>query len=121
MPEEQPAQSQHQGPRLSKDEPLARAQIAKALIDGMMSRVDELLAAASPAQQELTDAFWQACHGGQRRMAEHLLSLGADLNGTPSWSDDTPLDIAESVDTGRQALVTWLRDQGAEKSSKAAT
>jgi uncharacterized protein len=87
---------------------------------GMFSRVEELLVAEPPTQQQLTDAFWQACHGGQRRMAEHLLALGADLNGTPSWGDDTPLDVAESVDTGRQALVTWLRDKGARKSSKAA-
>ena len=88
---------------------------------GMIARVDELLAATSATQQELTDAFWQACHGGQRRMAEHLLALGADLNGTPSWGDDTPLDVAESMDTGRESLVTWLRDRGAKKSSKAAT
>jgi uncharacterized protein len=88
---------------------------------GMFSRVEELLAAESPAQQELTDAFWQACHGGQRRMAEHLLALGAQLNGTPSWGDDTPRDVAESVDTGRQALVAWLRNLGAENSSKGTT
>jgi ankyrin repeat protein len=88
---------------------------------GMISRADELLAATSATPQELTDAFWQACHGGDRRMAEHLLALGADLNGTPSWGDDTPLDVAESVDTGREALVTWLREQGATKSSKAGT
>jgi hypothetical protein len=85
---------------------------------GMFSRVEELLAAERSRQQELTDAFWQACHGGQRRMAEHLLVLGAHLNGTPSWGDDTPLDVAESVDTERQALVAWLRDLGAENSSK---
>jgi hypothetical protein len=41
------------------------------------------------------------------------------LNGTPSWGDDTPLDVADSQDTGRQALVNWLRDQGATNSSKA--
>ena len=80
---------------------------------GMMSRVEELLAAEPPSQQQLTDAFWQACHGGQRRMAEYLLALGAELNGTPSWGDDTPLDAAHSVGTGREALVSWLRDQGA--------
>jgi uncharacterized protein len=88
---------------------------------GMIARVEELMASAAPAQQELTDAFWQACHGGQRRMAEYLLALGADLNGTPSWGDDTPLDVAESVDTGRQALVTWLRERGAKNSTKAPT
>jgi hypothetical protein len=50
---------------------------------GMMTRAEELLAASPPARQQLTDAFWQACHGGERRMAEYLLALGADLNGTP--------------------------------------
>jgi ankyrin repeat protein len=88
---------------------------------GMMSRAEQLQTGAQPTQQELTDAFWQACHGGQRRMAEHLLSCGADLNGTPSWGDNTPLDVAESVDTGRQALVSWLRELGANKASKATT
>ena len=53
-------------------------------------------------------------------MAEYLLGLGAELNGTPSWGDDTPLDVADSLDTGRDALVSWLRGQGA-KSSKEPT
>lgn len=88
---------------------------------GMRSRADELLAASPPTKQQLTDAFWQACHGGQRRMAEYLLSLGADLNGTPSWGEHTPLEVADCLDTGRRALVDWLRSQGAKKSAKAAT
>jgi hypothetical protein len=33
-------------------------------------------------------------------MADYLLARGADLNGTPSWGEDTPFDVAESVDTG---------------------
>jgi hypothetical protein len=88
---------------------------------GMRSRVDELVAAAPPTRQQLTDAFWQACNGGQRRMAEHLLGLGADLNGTPSWGDSTPLDVADGLDTGRQALLEWLRSQGAKKSADQTT
>src|SRR5579863_6374341 len=86
---------------------------------GMRSRAEELLAASPPSKQQLTDAFWQACSGGQRRMAEHLLALGADLNGTPSWGGGTPLDAADGLDTGREALVGWLRSQGARKSAKA--
>jgi ankyrin repeat protein len=88
---------------------------------GMIARADELLASGSYAQQDLTDAFWMACNGGQRRMAEYLLAHGADLNGRPSWGgDNTPLEVAEVPgDTGREALVTWLREAGAEKSSKA--
>jgi uncharacterized protein len=85
---------------------------------GMTSRVQELLAAESPTEQQLTDAFWQACHGGHRRMAEYLLTRGADLNGTPSWGGGTPLDVAASVDTGREALISWLRDLGARESPK---
>ncbi len=88
---------------------------------GMMTRAEELLAASPPTRQQLTDAFWQACHGGQRRMAEYLHALGADLNGTPSWGDSRPLDAADGISTGRQALVNWLRDQGATKSGEAAT
>lgn len=87
---------------------------------GMITRAEELISSAAPTDQELTDAFWQACHGGQRRMAEYLLARGADLNGTPSWGDNTPLDVAESVDTGREALLTWLRERGAKKSTKPA-
>jgi ankyrin repeat protein len=85
---------------------------------GMIARAEELIAGSAPSQQELTDAFWQACHGGQRRMAEYLLALGADLNGTPSWGDDTPLDVADSIGTGREALLTWLRERGAKNSPK---
>mgnify|MGYP001313761219 CR=1 FL=1 len=85
---------------------------------GMIIRAEELIAATAPTRQELTDAFWQACHGGQRRMAEYLLALGADLNGTPSWGGDTPLDVAESVDTGREALLSWLRERGAKHATK---
>jgi ankyrin repeat protein len=85
---------------------------------GMRTRVDELLAASPPSKQELTDAFWQACHGGQRRMAEHLLALGAELNGTPSWGESTPLDAADGLDTGRKGLVEWLQSLGATKPAK---
>jgi uncharacterized protein len=84
---------------------------------GMHARAEELVASAAPTEQQLTDAFWQACHGGQRRMAEYLLDLGADLNGTPSWGDSTPLDVAESTGTGREALLTWLRERGAKNST----
>jgi uncharacterized protein len=87
----------------------------------MLTRVEELLAASPPTLDQLTDAFWQACHGGERRMAEHLLALGAELNGIPSWGGDRPLDAADGIDTGREALVNWLRGQGAAKSGEAAT
>jgi hypothetical protein len=86
---------------------------------GMRSRVEAFFSASPPpSRQDVTDAFWQACAGGQRRMAEYLLACGADLNGTPSWGQTTPLDAAESVDTGREALVGWLRERGARSSKR---
>ena len=99
----------------------ASVDLGQAAALGIKTRVEELLATDPPSPQELADAFWGACHGGQRRMAELLLSLGADINGTPSWGDGTPLDAADSQDTGREALVTWLRERGATKSSDVAT
>ena len=30
-----------------------------------------------------TEPFWQACHGGQLRMAKDFRALGANLKGTP--------------------------------------
>lgn len=85
---------------------------------GMMSRVEELMASdPSPTSDEINEAFWQACHAGQRRVAEYLLSRGADINGTPDYTSSTPLDAAGDIDTRRNTMVTWLKSKGA-KSSK---
>ena len=84
---------------------------------GDMPRVEEFLAGPPPpTSDDLVEAFWQACHGGQRRMAEYLRASGADLNATPRYSDQTPLDVAGGIATRRQALVDWLRDHGARAS-----
>jgi ankyrin repeat protein len=99
----------------------AHVDLGQAAALGLMTRVKELLETDPPTAEQLTDAFWGACHGGQRRMAELLLDLGVDVNGTPSWGGGTPLDAADSQDTGRQALVTWLREKGATKSPDIAT
>jgi ankyrin repeat protein len=81
---------------------------------GLVERVDELLGAGSPpTQEELDEAFWQACHGGQLRMAALLLARGADINAIPSYSDQAPLDVAGGPDTRRGQLVSWLRERGA--------
>ena len=85
---------------------------------GMTTRVEELLAATPPpSQQDVTDAFYQACAGRQRRTAEYLLARGADLNGIPPWGENTPLDAASGPDTHQQLLVNWLRAQGARSAS----
>jgi uncharacterized protein len=82
---------------------------------GMVERVEELLGAdPPPTQNDLDEAFYQACHGGQLRMADLLLSRGADIDATPNYNAHmTPLDIAGSTDTRRGQLVTWLLERGA--------
>jgi len=78
---------------------------------GILARVEELLAASpSPGTEEITEAFWQACHGGQRRAAELLLGRGARINGIPGYSQQTAAEVAAGPDTRRELLVTWLRD-----------
>ena len=71
--------------------------------------------ASRPAPDAVNEAFWQACHGGQRQAAEYLLACGADPNRVPEWTKETPLDIAQSQNANN--LVEWLRGQGA-KSAK---
>jgi hypothetical protein len=44
-----------------------------------------------PTAEEITEAFWSACHGGQRQVAEILLRRGADWVG---WDELTSLDAA---------------------------
>lgn len=81
---------------------------------GMRSRVEELIGSdPAPSRNDITEAFWQACSGGQRRVAEYLLVKGADINGSPDYTDQTPLDAAGGLDTRRDTLLTWLKSKGA--------
>jgi len=81
---------------------------------GDQAAVDEFRAADSPpASSEIDEAFYQACHGGQRRMAEYLLARGANINTIPEYSNETPLQAAGGTDTRRQILVDWLKERGA--------
>jgi ankyrin repeat protein len=82
---------------------------------GLMSRVEELIMAdPRPRPDDINDAFWQACHGGQRRTADYLLHRGADINTTVENAHGTALDVATGPDTRRDLLGTWLREQGAQ-------
>jgi ankyrin repeat protein len=81
---------------------------------GLLERLQELLAATPPPTlAHINQAFWHACNGGQRRTAELLLARGADINFVPEYSRDTPLRAATAVETRRDTLATWLREQGA--------
>jgi hypothetical protein len=81
---------------------------------GMLTRLDELLAIGPPTADDLNEAFWQACHGGQRRAAERLLAAGADIHASPGYANgQTPLATATRPDARRELLMTWLSDHGA--------
>lgn len=82
---------------------------------GDRRRIDEFLAAdPAPSQDALDEAFWQACHGGQRRAAEYLVARGASVSGLPGYAGRTSaLEVAGEPDTRRQALVAWLTERGA--------
>lgn len=85
---------------------------------GMTSRVEAFFThSVAPTTEEINNAFWQACHGGFRRTAECLLARGADVNWIPGYAKQTPLEIATCHDTGREALVGWLREVGAKSSA----
>ena len=83
---------------------------------GLLTRLEELLD-EQPGTDELSQAFWHACAGGQRRAAEYLLPLGADLNWVPDYAEGTPLDAAGGLGTRHDNVITWLREQGARSST----
>jgi len=86
---------------------------------GMNARLVELLAGPPVATREqINQAFWHACQGGQPRTAAHLLALGADPSWAPPYARKTALDAAGELDTARQALIEWLRAKGARSSGQ---
>jgi hypothetical protein len=82
---------------------------------GVHDRLLDLLG-ESPSSKEtlseeaLTEAFFQACSGSQRRAAELLLARAVDV--TPG-SGDSPLEAAAGLGEQREQLVEWLRTHGA--------
>jgi len=77
---------------------------------GLLPRIEEFLAPGLPADQ-LNEAFWQACHGGQRRAAELLLDLGADPSAIPGYAEQTAAQAAAALDTRRENVVSWLSER----------
>jgi ankyrin repeat protein len=70
---------------------------------------------AKPTADEVNEAFWFACHGGQTKAAEYLLDRGADRNWT-GHDGLAPLNAA--IRSGNEELVKWLKSGGAVLSTK---
>ncbi len=88
----------------------------KAAALGMLGRLEALLGSDPPAE-DVSQAFWHACAGGQRRAAEYLLSRGADLGWEPDYAHGTPLDAASGHGTRQENVISWLRELGARSAS----
>jgi len=89
----------------------ARSTLRQAAALGLLERVDEFFAAADqPAADDVTNAFWCACRGGQLAAAEYLLDRGADRDciGHDGLS---PIDAARRSNAGD--VVDWLSRRGA--------
>jgi uncharacterized protein len=80
---------------------------------GMVERMEELLGERGEPAEAMSQAFWHACAGGQRRAAEYLLARGADLDWVPDYAEGTPLDAASSLGTRQENVLSWLRERGA--------
>jgi len=89
---------------------------------GMLTRLQDLLAEQPDRDPyELSEAFWHACSGGQRRAAELLLARGAELTWIPDYADGTALDAASGLGTRQENVITWLRERGATSANPPAS
>ena len=84
----------------------ARTTLWQAAALGLLDRLD--VRSATP--DEITNAFWSACHGGQLEPAKFLLERGANIHWV-GYDGLTPLGAAKRAHA--DALVEWLGANGA--------
>lgn len=66
----------------------ARTTLPDAATLGLTDRVEEYFAGPTPpTPDDLSYAFWSACHSGPDQVAEYLLDRSADLNWIPPWGE----------------------------------
>jgi hypothetical protein len=80
---------------------------------GMLDRLQQLFETTGATPDGVSQAVWHACAAGQRRAAQQLLALGADLEWQPAYAHGTALDAARNSGTRRANLIGWLEEQGA--------
>jgi ankyrin repeat protein len=90
----------------------ARTTIWQAAALGLLDRVRQCCASEPPPPlDQITNALWNACRGGQQEVADYLVGLGADVNWI-GHDRKTPLRVAQ--ESGNQGLVAWLQSRGAK-------
>ncbi|HEX2123742.1 MAG TPA: ankyrin repeat domain-containing protein [Thermoanaerobaculia bacterium] len=85
----------------------ARTTLWQAAALGLLDRVEQCFVERQPSADEVTNAFWHACRGGQRATAEFLLARGANPNRV-GHDGKTPLAAAQ--ESGHEELVAWLSE-----------
>ena len=65
---------------------------------GLLDELAQLLG-DNPSSEQVSQALWHACSGGQRRAAEYLVGRGADVNWVPDYATGTALDAATGEGT----------------------
>ena len=60
-------------------------------------------------EDDLNEALWYACHGGQRAAAQYLLERGADPTWTAPWDGLTP--VAAARRSGAEALANLIGER----------
>jgi len=71
---------------------------------------------ADAEADEISTAFWYACHGGRRATAELLLDHGAQIDWIAPWDGLTPLDAASR--SHADEFAGWLRARGARSAAE---
>jgi len=89
----------------------AEANLWQAAALGLLERVEDHFGEdRQPTPEEVNEAFWCACHGGQLETAAYFLDHWAELNWV-GWDGLTPLDAALRSEAA--GVVEWLRGLGA--------
>jgi len=90
----------------------ARTTVWQAAALGLLDAVRKQVSVQPPlSRDEITNALWHACRGGQFGVAKYLVEQGSDVNWI-GYDKKTPLDVAR--DSGVPELVQWLEGQGAK-------
>ena len=95
----------------------AHTPLREAAALGLLDRVRAGMADGEPpTPDEINQAFWYACHGGQQHVAQYLLEIGAERDWIPTREQLTPLDAARR--NGFNQVASWLSSRGARSAGE---
>ncbi len=86
----------------------ARTNLFEAAALGLRAEVETSLAQPDAPPTRVHLAFWSACYGGHRDIAELALAAGADPTWCPEWYGEPAVKVAK--DNGFATVAAWVRD-----------